>query len=94
MDIWKVREMDRKARNAVLKDGWDENVKKWTIELERDSAKYDRRKPRWTKPKMPMMEKIIRKPRLADFNTEEDSSSGDEEDEDTRSSGDGDVDSD
>jgi hypothetical protein len=92
MDIWKVREMDRKARNAALKDGWDEDVKKWTVE--RDNAKYDRRKPRWTKPKMPMMEKILRKPMLADFNTEESSSEEEEEDARSQMSGDGDVDSD
>ncbi|KAF8232650.1 hypothetical protein L208DRAFT_1270769 [Tricholoma matsutake] len=32
MDIWKVREMDQKERNAVLKGGWDKDVKKWTVE--------------------------------------------------------------
>jgi hypothetical protein len=76
MEIWKVRGMDRKERNAVLKGGWDKDVKKWTVE--RDNAKYERRKPRWTKPKMPVMEKAIRKPMLADFSTED--SDSDEED--------------
>ena len=78
MEIWKVRETDRKAQNTILKSGWDEDVKKWTVE--RDNAKYERRKPRWTKPKMPAMEKTIRKPMVADFNVE-DSSSEEEEDE-------------
>ena len=55
--------------------------------------KYDRCKLRWTKPKMPMMEKIIHKPRLADFNTE-DMSSSEKEDEDMQNIGDYDVDSD
>ncbi|KAF8227779.1 hypothetical protein L208DRAFT_1295003 [Tricholoma matsutake] len=32
MNVWKVREMDRKGRNTDLKSGWDEDVKKWTIE--------------------------------------------------------------
>jgi len=32
MEIWKVREMDRKGWNAVLKSGWDENMKMWTVE--------------------------------------------------------------
>jgi hypothetical protein len=32
MEIWKVRGMDRKERNAVLKGGWDKDVKKWTVE--------------------------------------------------------------
>jgi hypothetical protein len=84
MDIWKVREMDRKARNALLKGGWEKDVKKWTIE--RDNAKHDRRKPRWTKPKMPMMEKALRKPMVADFSTEDEDMEDEEEDE-----GDGDV---
>ena len=32
MEIWKVWEMDRKGQNAVLKSGWDENMKIWTVE--------------------------------------------------------------
>jgi hypothetical protein len=40
-------------------------VKKW--EVERDSAKYDKRKPRWQKPKTPPIEKEAIKPKLADF---------------------------
>jgi len=83
MDIWKVCEMDRKGQNADLKSGWDEDVKKWTIE--RDNAKYDRRKPRWMKPKMPTMEKALRKPMVADFNPEDESSEEDEQDQDQMS---------
>jgi len=64
-DLWKVRELDRKERNAQLKGGWEDEVKRWSVE--RDNAKYDHRKPRWTKPKMPPMEKAPRKPLLADF---------------------------
>jgi len=70
------RGMDQKERNAVLKGGWDKDVRKWTVE--RDNAKYERHKPRWTKPKIPIMEKAIRKPMLADFSTED--SDSDEED--------------
>lgn len=80
MDIWKVREMDQKEQNAVLKGGWDKDVKKWTVE--QDNAKYEHRKPRWTKPKMPTMEKTIWKSMLADFNTEEPGSDEDDDDDD------------
>jgi hypothetical protein len=88
MDIWKVRKMDRKERNALLKDGWDKDVKKWAVE--QGNAKYDRCKPRWTKPKMPTMEKAFRKPMVADFNTE-DSGSEEENEEDEDNDNDGDV---
>jgi hypothetical protein len=77
MDIWKVQEMDRKKLNAELKGGWEADVKLWMVE--RDSAKYDHRKARWTKPKMPPMGKALRKPLLADFTTQD--SGGEEEDE-------------
>jgi hypothetical protein len=87
MDVWKVQEMDRKARNTLLKGGWEQDVKKWTIE--RDNAKHDHRKPKWTKPKMPMMEKAIRKPMVADFSTEDEDMEDEDEDE-----GDGDGDGD
>src|SRR5271155_4837077 len=42
-------------RNVTLKSRWDKDVKAWNVE--QDNAKFDRRKPRWTKPKMPAMEK-------------------------------------
>ena len=80
MEIWKVWEMDRKGRNMVLKSAWDNDVKRWTDE--QDSARHDHRKARWTKPKMPTMEKALRKPMVADFNTENSSSEQDDEDED------------
>jgi hypothetical protein len=66
--VWKVREMDRKERNGALKSKWEEDVRKW--EVERNSAKYDHRKPRWTKLKMPAMEKLFPKPKVADFEGE------------------------
>jgi hypothetical protein len=34
------------------------------------NAKFDHHKPRWTKPKMPQMEKATYKPALANFTTE------------------------
>jgi hypothetical protein len=88
MDIWKVREIDRKERNAVLKSRWDEDVKRWIVE--REIAKNGHRKPGWPKPRMPVMEKALRKPMVVDFNAEEPGS--DEEDEEERISGD--IDSD
>jgi hypothetical protein len=78
--VWKVREMDRKERNSALKSGWINEVRRW--EAERDSAKYDQRKPRWTKPKMPAMEKAVPKPKVADFEEESEGGEGiDGEDE-------------
>ena len=57
--------MDRKEKNTLDKEEWKADVKKW--EVERDSAKYDKRKPRWQKPKMPPMVKATIKPKLTDF---------------------------
>ena len=65
MEVWKVREMDRKARNGEVKAGWVKEVKNWGVE--KDSAKTDHWKPRWNKPKMPSMEKALPKPKLCDF---------------------------
>lgn len=79
MDVWKVREMDRKEHNAELKSKWEEEVRKWCIE--RDDAKRDHRKPRWMKPKMPPMEKALRKPLLVDFAMQGSESDGDDEDD-------------
>jgi len=87
VDVWKVREMDRKDRNGKLKSGWEADVKKWTVE--RDDAKNDCRKPRWTKPKMPMLEKALQKPLLIDFVMQEDSEGGEEEEEEGLEGGDG-----
>jgi hypothetical protein len=88
MDIWKVQEMDQKAWNALLKGGWEQDVTKWTIEW--DNAKHGHCKPRWTKPKMLMMEKAIHKPMVADFSTE-DEDMGDEDEDEGDGDGDGDV---
>lgn len=77
--------MDRKERNSVLKSEWEKEVGKW--EVEKNSAKCDRRKPRWTKPKMQPIEKLIPKPKVADFAEERE---GDEEiDEDESDNADG-----
>ncbi len=81
MDVWKVREMDRKERNAKLKGGWEDDMRKWGIE--RDSAKQEHCKPKWTKPKMPPLEKAIHKPLVVDFVTQ-----GFESDEDDKDDGD------
>ncbi len=75
--VWKVREMDRKGQNSALKLEWEKDVRKW--EVERNSAKCERRKPRWTKPKIPAMEKPIPKPKVADFVEERESSEENEE---------------
>ncbi|KAH9011183.1 hypothetical protein EDB83DRAFT_2322262 [Lactarius deliciosus] len=80
MDVWKVQEMDRKERNVKLKGGWEDDMRKWGIE--RDSAKQEHRKPKWTKPKMPPLEKAIHKPLVADFVTQ-----GFESDEDNEDNG-------
>jgi len=86
--IWKVREMDRKEQNSVLKTEWEKDVRKW--EVEKNSAKCDRRKPRWTKPKMPTMEKPIPKPKVADFAEESESVEEENEGEDTSDGSDSD----
>jgi hypothetical protein len=77
MDVWKVQEMDRKGHNTELKGKWEEEVREWGIE--RDNAKTDHRKPRWTKLKMPSMEKALRKPLLADFAVQDSESNEDNE---------------
>jgi hypothetical protein len=90
--------MDGKAQNALLKGGWEKDMKKWTIEW--DNAKHDCCKPRWTKPKMPMMEKALCKPMVADFSTENKDMEDEEENEGNGNvqmahlDGDSDVDSD
>lgn len=79
--IWKVRDMDRKDGNAALKEEWSKDVKRW--EVERDSAKFDCRKARWTKPKMPAVAKAIRKLKISDFveGSKDDEASDNEESE-------------
>ena len=63
--------MDRKERNGTLKAEWEKDLpaRKW--EIERNNAKCDRRmKARWTKPKITAMEKLILKPKVANFEEE------------------------
>ena len=75
--------MDRKERNGTLKSEWDNDVRKW--EVKRNHAKCERRKPRWTKPKKPTVEKPIPKPKVANFredNEGEEEMEGVEEEED------------
>ena len=69
MDTWKAQELSRKVQNAQLKCGWEDEVKRWNVE--RDSAKLDHQKPRWTKPKMLPMEKAHETPLLMDFTTQD-----------------------
>jgi hypothetical protein len=77
MEVWKVREMDRKDQNGKLKSDWEAEVKMWCIE--REAAKSERRKPQWTKPKLPTLKKALRKPLVADFVVQGDSEEGEEE---------------
>ncbi len=89
LEVWKVREMDRKERNAAWKLVWTEDVKRWEDEKKR--AKSERRKPGWTKPKMPIMEKALRRPKVADFVEESADSEeieGEQDEEDYSGSGD------
>ncbi|PPQ84432.1 hypothetical protein CVT25_011259 [Psilocybe cyanescens] len=51
-----------------------EEVKRW--EAERDSARCDQRKARWTKPKMLAIEKATPKPKIADFEEESEGDKG------------------
>ncbi|KAH9161391.1 hypothetical protein EDB89DRAFT_1861634 [Lactarius sanguifluus] len=89
MDIWKVREMDRKVRNVELKGRWEDDMKRWG--MERDLAKLEHRKPGWMKPKMPPLEKAIQKPLVADFVTQGLESDEDEEDDGDEDDGDEDC---
>ena len=77
ISVWKVREVDRKEQNGALKSEWEKEVRDW--EVEKNSAKCDKRKPRWIKPKMPAMAKPIPKPKVADFAEESESAEEDEE---------------
>ncbi|KAH8982739.1 hypothetical protein EDB86DRAFT_3050740 [Lactarius hatsudake] len=82
MEVWRVREMDRKERNSRAKARWVKEVEDW--EVERESARSGQRKAGWNKPKMPSMEKAVPKPRVSDFeesNEEEEEGEGEEEGE-------------
>ena len=61
-------------------------VEKWV--MEKDSARNDRRKPGWNKPKMPSMEKALLKPKVSDF--VEGDEEEDDEDEEEEEGGTGD----
>ncbi|KAF8151381.1 hypothetical protein B0H34DRAFT_755546 [Crassisporium funariophilum] len=65
--IWKVRNADRVERNVEAKASWKREVKRW--EIERDNAKFEHKKPRWNKPKMPLTENAasLPKPKVSDF---------------------------
>ena len=80
MNIWKVRELDWKEQNVQIKGGWEDEVRRWGVE--RDDAKHNRHKPRWTKSKMPSMEKALRKPLLADFATQPEDVDNNDDDSD------------
>jgi hypothetical protein len=47
---WKVLDDERKERNKEIKNNWQERVREW--EAERDLAKEEHRRPRWTKPSL------------------------------------------
>ena len=83
--------MEGKKKDWIdkLKEEWVVDVRKW--EVERDAAKYEQRKPRWTKPKMPSMEKAIVKPKISDFEMEN-TDDEDNEDKDGEGSEGGDSD--
>lgn len=55
MDTWKVQELSQKELNAKLKGGWEDEVRRWNVE--KDHAKSDHQRPKWTKPKIPLREK-------------------------------------
>ena len=77
--------MDRKERNSTLKSGWMKEVTRW--EAERDSAKYDQRKPRWTKPKMLAMEKAVTKPKIEEESDADEEIDREDEEEDDEGMG-------
>jgi hypothetical protein len=58
---WKNNEAERKARNEEVRMVHQDAVKAW--EAERDLAKAQRRKPRWTKPKQGLLEKPVPRPK-------------------------------
>ena len=58
---WKKNEAERKVRNEEVRMVHQDAVKAW--EAERDLAKEERRKPRWTKPKQGLLEKPVPRPK-------------------------------
>ena len=44
MNVWKVQELDRKKQNVQIKGGWEDEVRRWSVE--QNDAKHNRHKPR------------------------------------------------
>jgi hypothetical protein len=74
---WKRNESARKARNDEVRTHHQVAVKAW--EVERDLAKEEKRKPRWTKPKQGLLEKPIPRPKKPDGSDDEAESDEEEE---------------
>jgi hypothetical protein len=64
-ETWKVLEVQQKVRNNALLKEWEKDMRKW--QEERESTKYDHQRPRWKKPRKPKVEKMIPKPKKANF---------------------------
>ncbi|RXW17484.1 hypothetical protein EST38_g8369 [Candolleomyces aberdarensis] len=60
--VWKLAEKARVARNEVIRQQHRDAVKEW--EEESKLAKAEKRRARWTKPKMGPLEKAVPKPVL------------------------------
>lgn len=82
---WKNNEAARKAHNDKVQKSHQDAVKAW--EAERDLAKEEKRKPRWTKPKQGILEKPVPRPKKPDDDTESDEDD-EHEDEDNTIDGD------
>jgi hypothetical protein len=82
---WKNNEVARKARNDAVRKSHQDAVKAW--EAERDLAKEERRKARWTKPKQGLLEKPVPRPKKPDDKSESDEE-GPDDDEDNAIDGD------
>lgn len=67
--LWKTAEKERKARNDVKRLTHQESVKAW--EEERNQAKLEQRRPRWTKPKLGPLESPIPKPVVVEESEDE-----------------------
>ncbi|KAG1849999.1 hypothetical protein F4604DRAFT_1661277 [Suillus subluteus] len=77
MAVWKEAEAARLKRNEERRATYKEEVRLW--EEERDCAKLEKCRPRWTKPKQGKSELPLPKPTLDDV--EEDDECGVNEDE-------------
>jgi DDE superfamily endonuclease len=82
---WGVLDEARKKKNATTTAEWKKKVEEW--ESERDLAKQERRRPRWTKPKRGKLEKAIPKPKLVCVGNSEGAQEGDIRDESGNESG-------